>query len=93
MVSTWVGGRQGTPCAVGITLYVGRVSVVGIATRYALDFPGIESRWGRDFPHPSTPALGPTQPPVLQVPGIFPGGKRPGRGVDHPPLSSLRSVL
>jgi hypothetical protein len=37
---------------------------VGIATGYGLDGPGIESRWGRDFPHLSRPALGPTQPPV-----------------------------
>jgi hypothetical protein len=37
----------------------GRDSSVGIATRYGLDSPGIESRWGRDFPHPSRPALGP----------------------------------
>ena len=43
---------------------VGRDSSVGIATRYGLDGPGIESRWGRDFPHPSRPALGPTHPPI-----------------------------
>jgi hypothetical protein len=43
---------------------VGRDSSVGIATRYELDGPGIESRWGRNIPHPSRPALGPTQPPV-----------------------------
>ena len=48
----------------------GRDSSVGIATRYGLDGPGIESRWGRDFPHPSRPALGPTQPPVQWVPGL-----------------------
>jgi hypothetical protein len=54
---------------------VGRDSVVGIATRYGLDGPGIESRWGRDFPQPSTLALEPTQPPVKWVPGFFPGGK------------------
>jgi hypothetical protein len=58
---------------------------VGIATRYGLDGPGIESRWRRDFPHPSRPDLGPTQPPIQWVPGLFPGVKRPGRGVDHPP--------
>jgi hypothetical protein len=67
---------------------VGRDSVVGIATRYELDGPGIGSRWGRDFQHPSRPALGPTQPTVQRVPGHFSGVKRPGRGVYHPPPSS-----
>jgi len=43
---------------------------------------------GRDFPHPSRPALRPTKPPIQWVLGFFPGVKRPGRGVDHPPLSS-----
>jgi hypothetical protein len=42
----------------------GSGSVVGIATGYEMDDPGIESRWGRDFPHLSRPDLGPTQPPV-----------------------------
>jgi len=55
-------------------------SSVGIATRYGLDGPGIKSRWGRDFPHPSRPAPGPTPPPVQGVPGA----KRLGRGVEHP---------
>jgi hypothetical protein len=49
--------------------FVGRDSVVGIATRYELDGPAIESRWGRDFQHPSRPALRPNQPPVQWVPG------------------------
>ena len=39
-------------------------SVVGVATGYGLDGPGIESRWRRDFPHLSTLALGLNQPPV-----------------------------
>ena len=43
---------------------VGRGSSVGIATRYGLDGPEIESRWGQHFPHPSRPALGHTQPPI-----------------------------
>ena len=52
-----------------------------------MDGPGIESRWGRDFPHPSRPALGPTQPPVEGVPSLSAGVKRPGRGADHSPPS------
>jgi len=47
-----------------IIIMVGRGSVVGIATPYRLDGPGIESRCGRDFLHLSRPALRPTQPPV-----------------------------
>jgi hypothetical protein len=43
---------------------VGLDSSVCIATRYWLDGPGIESRWGRDFLHPSKSALESTQPHV-----------------------------
>ena len=49
---------------------VGPDSSVGIATRYGLDGPGIESRCGRDFPHPSRPALRAIQPPIQWVPGV-----------------------
>ena len=48
-------------------------SVVGIATAYGLDGPGIESRLGRDFPNLSRPALRTTQPPVQWVPGLSRG--------------------
>jgi len=41
-----------------------------IAIAYGLDGPGIESRWRKDFPHLSRPALRPTQPPVQWVPGL-----------------------
>jgi hypothetical protein len=60
---------------------VGHDSSVGIATRYGLDGPGIECRWG------------PWGPPSLLRKGYrvsFPGVKRPGRGGDHPPSSSAR---
>ena len=52
---------------------VGLDSSVGIATRYDLDGPGIESLWGRDIPQPSRPALGPTQPPMQCIPGLSRG--------------------
>jgi hypothetical protein len=59
-------------------------SVVGIATGYGLDDPGIESRSGRDFPHLSRPAMGPTQPPVQLVPDLSRGVKI-GRARDTDP--------
>jgi hypothetical protein len=46
------------------------------ATRYGLDGLGIESCWERDFPHPSSRALGPTQPPVQWVAGRTAGSWR-----------------
>jgi hypothetical protein len=64
-----------------------RDSSVGIATRYETEGPGMKSRWGRDIPHSSGTSLGPAS---LLYNGyrVFPGCKRPGRGVDHPPPSS-----
>jgi len=63
-------------------------SLTGIPTGCGLDGPGIDSRWGRDFPHMSRPALGPTQPPVQWVPALFRGKERPGRDADPSPPSS-----
>jgi hypothetical protein len=66
----------------------GAGSVVGIATAYGLDGPGIEFWWGWDFPHLSRPALRPSQPPVKWVRGLS-RGIRCGRGVTltlHPLL-------
>jgi hypothetical protein len=50
-------------------MMVDRDSSVGIVTAYGLGGPGIESRWRRDFPHLSRPALSFTQPSVKWVPG------------------------
>ena len=61
-------------------LHMRRDRVVGTATRHRLDGPEIESRWTRDFP-----TLGPTQPPILWVPGVIPEGNTAGCGGDHPP--------
>jgi hypothetical protein len=66
-----------------------RYSSVGIAIRYGLDGPGIESRWVPKFSalvqngpeaHPASCTMGT---------GSFPGVKRTGCGVDHPPTSSF----
>jgi len=60
-------------------------SSVRTATGYGPDGPEIESRWGQNFPHLSTPALGPRQPPVQRVRGLSPGVKS-GRRVLLTPL-------
>ena len=52
---------------------VGRDSVVGIVTRYGLGRPEIESRWWRDIPHPSKPAVGPSWLPIQWVLGLSRG--------------------
>jgi hypothetical protein len=59
-------------------------SSVGIATGYGLDGRGIESRWGRDFPHLSRPALG----PCTVGTGSF-SGVESGRGVSLTPQPLL----
>jgi hypothetical protein len=57
---------------------------VGIATRYGLDDPGIESHWGggENF---RTPTDRSWDSPLLLYNGyrVFPGGKAAGVGVNH----------
>jgi hypothetical protein len=66
---------------------MGRGSSVSISTRYGMDGPGIEYRWGRGFPHPSRPGMEPT-PSYRVGTRSFPGVKLEGNGVDHAPPSS-----
>jgi hypothetical protein len=65
----------------------GRDSAVGIATRYGLDGPWIESRWEARFS--ASVQTGPGAHPVSYTMGSksFKGVKRPAGGVDHPPPS------
>jgi hypothetical protein len=68
--------------------YTGRVaqSVQRLATGWAVR--GSNPGGGRDFPHLSRLALGPTQPPVQWVPCLSWGKERPGRDTDPSPTSS-----
>jgi len=69
----------------------GQDSPVGIATRYELDGPGVESHWGGGAKFSAPVQTGPGAHPASYTMGIgsFPGGeKRPGPGVDPPPPSS-----
>ena len=61
---------------------------VGIATRYGMDSPGIESRWGARFSAPVQTGPGAHPASCTTDTGSFLGVKRPGSGVDHPAPSS-----
>ena len=63
---------------------MGRDISVGKATRYSLGVPGIEFRWGWDFPHTSRRALGPTELHINGYRVSLKRVKRLGRGVVHP---------
>jgi hypothetical protein len=63
---------------------MGRDSSVDIATRYGLDGPGSESRWGATFAAPVQTGRG-THPASCTVGiGLFPGVKQLGGGASHP---------
>ena len=61
-------------------IHCGPGSSVGIATDYGLEGPGIESRWGRDFP------------PVQTGPGAHPASCKMGTG-SFPEVKCGRGVL
>ena len=64
-----------------------RDSSVGIATRYGLDAPDIEFRWGARFSAPVQTGLGAHSASCTMGAGSFPRVKRPERFVDYPPPS------
>ena len=68
-------------------IWRGRDSSVGIATRYGLDGPGIESRCEATFSAPVQTGPGAYPASCTMGTGPFQGVKRPGRGTDHPPSS------
>jgi hypothetical protein len=68
-------------------MLVGRDSSVGIATRYGLDGPETQSRWGVRFFAPVQTDPGVHPPSCTMGTGSFPRIKRPWCGVDHPPPS------
>jgi hypothetical protein len=71
------------------SLSSGPDSSVSIATGYGLDGPGIESRWGRDFPQLSRSALGAHPASCTMSTRSFPGGKEQlGHDADPSPPSS-----
>jgi hypothetical protein len=61
-----------------------RDSSVGIVTRYGLDGPGIESRWGTRFSSPFQTGPGAHPASYTMGAGSFPWVKRPRRGFDQP---------
>ena len=67
----------------------GRDSSVGIATELRAGRAGDRIHVGARFPAPIQ--TGPEAHPASYTMGTesFPGIKRPGRGVDHPPPSSV----
>jgi hypothetical protein len=67
---------------------VGRDSAVGTATRFGLDDPETESRWGVRFSAPVETGPGTHTASYTMGNGSFSGVKRVGRSIHHPHPSS-----
>ena len=74
-------------------MIMGRDSSVGIVTRYGLNGPGIESRWGARFSAPFQTGPGAQTASCTVGTGSFPGVKRLGLGTDSPPPIFSAEVL
>ena len=87
-LSSRLSGRPSLIFNKYLYVFQGRNSSVSVATHYGPDGPGIESRWGSRFSAPVQ--TGPEAHPACYTMGTgsFPGVKRPGRDVDHPPTYS-----
>jgi hypothetical protein len=80
--------RCGRNCDRGVSIHPLRI--IGIATGYGLDGPGIESRWGVRFSALVQAGPGAHPAPVQWVPGLSRGKRRPGRDADpSPPPSTV----
>ena len=66
-----------------------RDGVVGTATPYGLDGPRIESRWAAKIFAPVQTGPGSNPASYKTGIGLWPGVEGPGRGVNHPPPSSV----
>ena len=69
---------------------MGQDSAVGIVTRYGLDGPGMEFRWGARFSAPIQTGPGAHPASYTMGTGSLLGVKRLGCGVHHPPPSSAQ---
>jgi hypothetical protein len=86
---TYVRHKGGECFGLVRIMHSGPGSVVGTATAYGLDGPGIESVWGAKFSAPLQ--TGTEAHPAYCAVGfwLFPGGKlRPGRDADPSPSSN-----
>ena len=76
-----------------LSLFVGWCSVVGIATGYGLDDPGIESWWGTRFSAPLQTGPGAHPATCKMSTGSFRGKERPRRDADPSPHGHERVEL